>query len=465
MEEKLSILVVDDEIINLQNISHYLTRQGYSIQIAENGYVAMELIDSYHFDLVITDLKMEGVDGSQVMDYSKQKLPDIEVIIMTGYATVNSAVDAMARGAYYYLPKPIKLLELNTLIEKALEKSMLRREVSKLKQQILAKKGVTQFVGHHNKILKLKDDIALFSQLECNVLITGETGTGKELVARTIHELSSRSDRRFIPVNCAALNEELVLNELFGHEKDAYTGASQVHRGLFESAEGGVVLLDEIGEMPIATQAKVLRVLQDKKLYRIGGTQEIPVNFRVLAATNRDLEKAANEKHFRQDLFYRLNVATLHIPPLRERKEDIQLLIYHFLGKYPSADNEVKTISPEALKMLQQHDYPGNVRELENIIERALAICSGPAIERHHLPQGINQVNNEIKPVETETPVDLTVKSLQENERDYIIHILKSVDGNKTQAAKLMGIDRVSLWRKLNKYKESGIDIDRLFNP
>jgi len=465
MEEKLSILVVDDEIINLQNISHYLTRQGYSIQIAENGYVAMELIDSYHFDLVITDLKMEGVDGSQVMDYSKQKLPDIEVIIMTGYATVNSAVDAMARGAYYYLPKPIKLLELNTLIEKALEKSMLRREVSKLKQQILAKKGVTQFVGHHNKILKLKDDIALFSQLECNVLITGETGTGKELVARTIHELSSRSDRRFIPVNCAALNEELVLNELFGHEKDAYTGASQVHRGLFESAEGGVVLLDEIGEMPIATQAKVLRVLQDKKLYRIGGTREIPVNFRVLAATNRDLEKAANEKHFRQDLFYRLNVATLHIPPLRERKEDIQLLIYHFLGKYPSADNEVKTISPEALKMLQQHDYPGNVRELENIIERALAICSGPAIERHHLPQGINQVNNEIKPVETETPVDITVKSLQENERDYIIHILKSVDGNKTQAAKLMGIDRVSLWRKLNKYKESGIDIDRLFNP
>lgn len=463
MEEKISILVVDDETINLQNISHYLTRQGYSVQLAENGYAAMELIDTHHFDLVITDLKMEGVDGSQVMEYSKQKLPNTEVIIMTGYATVNSAVDAMAHGAFYYVPKPIKLQELKILIEKALEKHMLLREVSELKQQILAKKGVTQFIGHNPKIIKLKDDIALFSQLDCNILITGETGTGKELVARTIYELSVRANKRFVPVNCAALNDELVLNELFGHEKDAYTGASQVHRGLFETAEGGVVLLDEIGEMPLTTQAKILRVLQDKKLYRIGGTQEIPVNFRVLAATNRDLEQEVIEKRFRQDLFYRLNVATLHIPPLRERKEDIRLLIYHFLGKCPSADNEVKSISPEAAQILQEYDYPGNVRELENIIERALAICSGPAIERQHLPPGLIESSNAIKSQETVSEQKQVVKSLHENERDYIIHILKSVDGNKTQAAKLMGIDRVSLWRKLNKYKEEGLDIDRLF--
>jgi DNA-binding NtrC family response regulator len=463
MVENLSILVVDDEIINLQNISHYLTRQGYSVQIADSGYAAMELIDTHHFDLVITDLKMEGVDGNQVMDYTKQKLPNTEVIIMTGYATVNSAVEAMADGAYYYVPKPIKLQDLKTLVEKALEKHAMQREISELKQQILAKKGVTQFVGLSPKIVKLKDDIALFSQLDCSILITGETGTGKELVARTIYELSSRSDKKFVPVNCAALNEELVLNELFGHEKDAFTGASQIHRGLFETAEGGVVLLDEIGEMPLTTQAKILRVLQDKKLYRIGGTQEIPVDFRVLAATNRDLEKEVAEKRFRQDLFYRLNVATLHIPPLRERQEDIQLLIYHFLGKYPTADNEVKSISPEASQILQQYDYPGNVRELENIIERALAICSGPAIERQHLPLNLTQSRGLEKSHKTTPRKNPTVKSLQENERDYIIHILKSVNGNKTQAAKLMGIDRVSLWRKLNKYKEEGLDIDRLF--
>lgn len=463
MKEKIRILLVDDEIINLENLRHYLTKQGYSLQVAESGYVAIELIDNHVFDLVITDLKMEGIDGCQVMDYSKKKLPDAEVIIMTGYATVNSAVEAMARGAYYYLPKPIKLHDLKVLIEKALEKNMLRREVSELKQQIMAKKGVTQFVGHIEKILKLKDDITTFSQLDCNVLIVGETGTGKELVARTIYELSHRSNKRFMPINCAALSEELVLNELFGHEKDAYTGASQVHRGLFETANGGVILLDEIGEMPLPMQAKILRVLQEKKLYRIGGTKEIPVDFRTLAATNRDLEEEVQQKRFRQDLYYRLNIATLYIPPLRERKEDIQLLVYHFLGKYPTADNKVKTISSEAMKILQHYDYPGNVRELENIIERALAISRGPTIEARHLPQNLGSVSQELFQQDV-TKVEKTTKSLQENERDYIIRILKSVEGNKTKAAKLMGIDRVSLWRKLNKYKAEGLDVDLLFN-
>ncbi len=463
MEDKLSILVVDDEIINLENIRHFLTKQGYAVQIAENGHIAMEFIAAGDFDLVITDLKMEGVDGNQVLAYSKEMLPKAEVIIMTGYATVNSAVVAMARGAYYYLPKPIKLNELKTLIAKALEQNLLRREVSKLKQQILAKKGVTQFIGNTPSILKLKDDIVLFAQLDCNVLIIGETGTGKELVARTIHELSPRSAGRYIPINCAALSEDLVLNELFGHEKDAYTGASQTQRGLFETADGGVVLLDEIGEMPLTIQAKMLRVLQDKKLYRVGGTKEIPVNFRVLAATNRELEKEISHKRFRQDLYFRLNVATLEIPPLRERKDDILLLIYHFLGKYQGTKNQVTTISPEALRVLQQHDYPGNVRELENIIERALAMCSGPAIEQHHLPQGLKRYSNENTFTATEEREFVPSKSLEENERDYIIHILKSTDGNKTKAAKLMGIDRVSLWRKLNKYKNNGLDVDRIF--
>jgi DNA-binding NtrC family response regulator len=462
-EQSFSILVVDDEIINLENVRHYLIKLGYSVQVAANGHIAIELIEKHHFDLVVTDLKMEGIDGTQVMAYSKELLPNAEVIIMTGYATVNSAVEAMAQGAYYYLPKPIKLNELKALISKALEKTMLHREISQLKQQILAKKGVTQFIGHNKKILKLKDDIALFAQLDCNVMIIGETGTGKELVARTIHELSPRADKRFMPINCAALSEDLVLNELFGHEKDAYTGASKAQRGLFETADGGVVLLDEIGEMPTAIQAKMLRVFQDKKLYRVGGTREIQVDIRVLAATNRDLEKEVERGTFRQDLFFRLNVATLTIPPLRQRKDDIPLLVHHFLVKYPGANNQVKIISPEALQVLMQYDYPGNVRELENIIERAMAICDGPAIERHHLPQGLEQQIGSGTLRSSETEDSKTLKSLEEHERDYIIHILKSVGGNKTKAAKLMGIDRVSLWRKLNKYKENGIDIDRLF--
>jgi len=282
-------------------------------------------------------------------------------------------------------------------------------------------------------------------------------------VARTIYELSPRSDKRFIPINCAALSEELVLNELFGHEKDAYTGASQVHHGLFETANGGVILLDEIGEMPLPMQAKILRVLQDKKLFRIGGTREIPVDFRIVAATNRDLEKEIEEKRFRQDLYYRLNVATIHIPPLRQRKEDIQLLVYHFLAKYPTANNQVKTISPQALQALEHYDYPGNVRELENIIERALAICTGPTIEPSHLPADLTAGGTITVTPKSEKAEQVT-KSLHENERDYILRILKRAGGNKTKAAKLMGIDRVSLWRKLNKYKDEGLDIDRLYH-
>lgn len=463
MENALSILVVDDEIINLKNIQHFLIRQGFVVQIAENGRIAMQLIESENFDLVLTDLKMEGVDGNQVMAFSKKMLPHAEVIIMTGYATINSAVTSMADGAYYYLPKPIKLHELKTLINKALEHIRLRREVSQLKQQILDQKGGTQFIGHTPAILKLKDDIALFAQLDCNVLIIGETGTGKELVARTIHELSPRSEGPFIPINCATLTEDLAQNEMFGHEKDAYTGASQTQQGLFEAADGGVVLLDEIGEMSPTIQAKMLRVLQDKKIYRVGGTREIPVNIRVLAATNRELENELKQKRFRQDLFFRLNVATLEVPPLRQRKEDIHLLTHHFLDKYQGVNNKVRAISPEALKALLQYDYPGNVRELENIIERTLAICNGPAIELHHLPQNLKLSSRDDKITGTTTQEFVPSKSLEENERDYIIHILKSTGGNKTKAAKLMGINRVSLWRKLNRYKDEGFDIERLF--
>ena len=454
----ITILLVDDEAISLQNVGHFLEHQGFQTTAATSGNEALGLLKQFHFDLVITDLKMGDIDGVQVMKAAKDLHPEIEVIIVTGYATINSAVDAMAQGAFHYLPKPIKLKELHALVLRAAEKTMLRREISHLKRRIKAQQGTTQFIGRNPVILELKDSIAHFAQLDCNILISGETGTGKELVARTIYELSPRADRRFLPINCGAMTEELMLNELFGHEKSAFTNAGALHKGLLESTNGGVVLFDEIGEMPISMQVKLLRVLQEKTIIRLGGTRETPIDIRILAATNRDLKKEVNKGTFRQDLYYRLNVVNLHIPPLRDRKDDIPLLANYFLAKYSLPKGKNKNISPDALHRLQEYDYPGNARELENIIERSIAICDGPEIQAHHLPSDLSismQFN-----IPNIKAGHLTGKSLEENEREYILSILKSVDGNKTKAAKIIGIDRVSLWRKLKKYRKNGIDVD-----
>jgi DNA-binding NtrC family response regulator len=457
-ETTVSILLVDDEIISLRNIGHFLEQKGYTITTAASGSEAISFIDHRIFDLVITDLKMPDVDGVQVMKRAKEIHPEIEVIIVTGYATINSAVEAMSRGAFYYMAKPIKLNELHALIIQATEKLMLRREISHLKRRVQAQQGITQFIGHNPEILKLKDAIAHFAQLECNILITGETGTGKELVARTIYELSPRADKRFLPINCGAMNEELVLSELFGHTKEAFTGASKMHRGLLESASGGVVLLDEVGEMSSIMQVKLLRVLQDKKIIRVGDTKEIPVDVRILAATNRDLKRDIESGVFRQDLYYRLNVATLHIPPLRHRRDDIPLLVNYFLAKFSSQDDRAHTISPEALKCLEEYDFPGNARELENIIERSLALCGKEDVQVCHLPAELHGHSIQRTPPLPMAQMD-TQKSLDENEREYILAVLRNVNGNKTQASKIIGIDRVSLWRKLKKYEGDGFMI------
>ncbi len=457
MSEKhtIAILLVDDEVINLENVGHFLEQQGFQVTTATNGSEAINLLQQSHFDLVITDLKMGDVDGVQVMNTAKELQPEIEVIIITGYATINSAVDVMAQGAFYYLSKPIKLKELHALVLRAIEKTMLLQEISRLKQRIKTQQGTTQFIGQNPAILELKDSIVRFSQLDCNILITGETGTGKELVARTIYELSPRANKRFLPINCGAMTEELMVNELFGHEKDAYTDAGGLRNGLLESANGGVVLFDEIGEMPLTMQVKLLRVLQERKIIRVGGTREIPIDIRVLAATNRDLKKEVQKKSFRQDLYYRLNVVNLHIPPLRDRKDDIPLLVNYFLAKHPPSGG-TKTVSREALRRLQCYDYPGNARELENIIERSLALCDTSEIQPYHLPSDLSSSPNfHLPKIETVN----SSQSLDDNEREYILSVLKSVDGNKTQAAKIIGIDRVSLWRKLKRYENIGIDI------
>jgi DNA-binding NtrC family response regulator len=457
-ESSIHILLVDDEIINLENIGHFLGGKGYRISTAKSGSAAIELLRQTDFDLVVTDLKMGDVDGVQVLKTARELQPKIEVIMVTGYATVSSAVEVMSSGAFYYMPKPIKLNELYALVTQATEKAMLRQEISLLKQRIIAHPDVTQFIGHNAEILKLKDSIAHLAQLDCNILITGETGTGKELVARTIYELSPRENHRFLPINCGAMSEELISNELFGHDKDAFTGAGKMRQGLLESTTGGVVLLDEIGEMPVGMQVKLLRVLQEKKIIRVGGTREIPIDVRILAATNRDLQQEIIKGTFRQDLYYRLNVVTLHIPPLRERRDDIPLLTNYFLAKYSPKDSINRTMSGSALDSLVNYDFPGNARELENIIERSLALCSDDEIQRHHLPAEIHgsTAPKSYSPVGTNSK---NIKSLEENELEYLLAVLDSVDGNKTKAAKIIGIDRVSLWRKLKRFKSKGFTI------
>lgn len=461
LDQKIRILLIDDEVINLQNISLFLANEGYIVETAASGAEAIDKLSHEGFDLVITDLKIGDMDGIQVMQATKELQPDAEVIIMTGYATIDSAVEAMAQGAFYYLPKPIKLKELLSFVQKAMEKTLLKREINRLQQRIRAKKGVTQLVGQNPAILRLKDSIAQFAHLDCNVLITGETGTGKELVARTIYELSPRSNNRFLPINCGAMTEELMLNELFGHEKEAFTGAAKLRKGLLESANGGVVLFDEIGEMPLAMQVKLLRVLQERKILRVGGTQEIPIDVRILAATNRDLRDEVKQGHFRQDLYYRLDVVSLHIPPLRERKDDIPLLVNHFLAKYSSSDGSTRSISPEALMRLMDYDFPGNARELENIIERSLAICGESDVKAHHLPAELGNYHSFQIPANLNTQTTAPTHSLEDNEREYILSVLQSVEGNKTQAAKIIGIDRVSLWRKMKRYKSKGYDVGK----
>ncbi len=458
-ESPIRILLVDDEIINLENIGHFLGQKGYEVSTANDGSEAIDQLSQSNFDLVVTDLKMGAVDGVQVLKAARELHPQIEVIMMTGYATVNSAVEAMSQGAFYYLAKPIKLKELHALVSQATEKALLRHEITLLKQRIIAQPDVTQFIGHNPEILKLKDSIAHLAQLDCNILITGETGTGKELVARTIYELSPRDKHRFLPINCGAMSEELISNELFGHDKDAFTGAGKMRQGLLESTAGGVILLDEIGEMPIGMQVKLLRVLQERKIIRVGGTREIPIDVRILAATNRDLQEEIKKGNFRQDLYYRLNVVTLHIPPLRERQDDIPLLTNYFLAKYSPQDSISRTMSGKALDCLVDYEFPGNARELENIIERSLALCPDDEIQLHHLPPEIHGSTANPATYNPVVHAPKSIKSLEENELEYLLAVLDSVDGNKTQAAKIIGIDRVSLWRKLKRFKSKGFTI------
>lgn len=443
------ILIVEDELIARENLDHVLTKEGYNTVAVDSGVRAFKELERQEFDLVMTDLRMQQVDGMQVLERTKELYPDTEVVVITGFATVSTAVEAMQKGAYHYLPKPYKIEEVRILVRQALEKRWLRQEVTDLKRQVQSQKTVPFLVGKSPRIEALKQTIEQIAPTDATVLILGETGTGKELVAKAIHHLSLRAEKRFMAINCGAFSEELLANELFGHEKEAFTGARGVKKGLLEVAGGGTVFLDEIGEMPQSMQVKLLRVLQEKTLMRVGGTSEIPVDLRVLAATNKDLKGEVERGNFRQDLYYRINVVTLEVPPLVERQDDIPLLVQHFLRKFAELqEKKLEKIAPAVMEALINYEFPGNIRELENIMERAVTLCNGPVIEMAHLPLDFQQPHM----FQVQRHQKREFHSLEENEKEYISWVVKQVNGNKTKAAEILGIDRVSLWRKLKRY-------------
>jgi DNA-binding NtrC family response regulator len=445
--KRARILIVEDELIARENLDHVLRKEGYDTVAVESGPLVFQELEKGEFDLVMTDLRMQQVDGLQVLERAKEIYPDTEVIMITGYATVTSAVEAMQRGAYHYLPKPYKIEEVRILVRKALEKRWLRQEVADLKRQVQSQKGIPLIIGKSPRIEALKATVQQIAPTDATVLILGETGTGKELVAKAIHQLGTRADKRFLAINCGAFSEELLANELFGHEREAFSGARGVKKGLLESAPGGSVFLDEIGDLPPAMQVKLLRVLQEKTLIRVGGTAEIPVDIRILAAANKDLKAEVDRGAFRQDLFYRINVVTLHVPTLAERRDDIPLLCQHFLQKYAAAQGkQIEKIADEVMDILMEYEFPGNIRELENIMERAVTLASGPAIELSLLPGDFQQPGFQVQ-----RRLGQEFLTLEENEQEYIAWVLKQMHGNKTRAAEVLGIDRVSLWRKLKR--------------
>ncbi len=448
MPNTVKLLIIDDERIALRNLEHVMKKEGYDVTGTQSGMNALKLLDEQQFDVVLTDLRMEKVDGMQILAKSRERHPDCEVIMITGFATLDSAVDAMRHGAFHYIAKPFKLDEVRQVVKEAIAKVMLKKENQNLREQLEHYQGKVKIITQDPTMERLLETARQIGPTDCNVLISGESGTGKELFARYTHYNSNRAAGPFFALNCGAFTEELLSNELFGHEKGAFTGALAMKKGLFEMASGGTLFLDEITEMPPSMQVKLLRVIQEKELLRVGGTEVVKVDVRFVAATNRNIQDAIKEGSFRQDLYFRLNVVSLRIPPLSERKDDIPLLSYYFLKKYAVLmKKNVSELSQDVIGLLMNYDFPGNVRELENIMERGVALASGKVIELAHLPEDLRELN-----IRTFRKKEGKMPSLDEQEEGYIKWVLNEVGGNKTLAAQILGIDRVSLWRKLKKY-------------
>ena len=448
MQNHIKILVVDDERIAVKNLEHILKKEGYTVTGTESGSNALKLLEEQQFDVVLTDLRMEKIDGLHILKKCHDLQPDTEVIMITGYATLESAVEAMKKGAFHYIAKPFKLDLVRNVVKEAAEKVRLKRENRTLRDQIENFQGKVKIITQDPTMQRLLETAKQISPTDCNVLLTGESGTGKEVFARYIHLHSKRAEGPLFAINCGAFTEELLSNELFGHERGAFTGAVATKKGLVEMASRGTLFLDEITEMPPSMQVKLLRVIQEREVLRVGGTNPVKVDVRFIAATNRDIHEAIKKGSFRHDLYFRLNVVSLFIPPLSERRDDILILSYYFLNKYTALmKKEIREISPEVIAILQGYDFPGNVRELENIIERGVALANGSSIEIAHLPEDLKVIS-----IKTFRKKEGKIPSLEDQEIAYIQWVLKEVGGNKTTAAQILEIDRVSLWRKLKKY-------------
>jgi DNA-binding NtrC family response regulator len=442
------ILIVDDEATAVENLAHVCRKEGYEVTTRTTGQGALDALEKNRYDIVLSDLRMEKVDGMAILRRSKELDPETVVIIITGFATLDSAIEAMKAGAFHYISKPFRLDEVREVVRNAMEMVNLKRENRQLKEELTLSRSEHSIITQDAIMQRLLDTARQIAPTDTNVLITGESGTGKELLARFIHSHSGRSVRLFKAVNCGALQEDLLANELFGHEKGAYTGATESREGLIEATNGGTLFLDEIAEMSLGMQVKLLRVIQEREVQRLGSTHTISVDIRLIAATHRDLRDEVAAGRFRQDLYYRLDVVGLHLPPLAERRDDIPLLAFYFLQKHAVRMNRsVEDIDPEAMVTLIEYDYPGNIRELENIIERGVALAQARQLGINDLPSTL--VEHAVHVVREDTG---RLPTLVERETDYIRHVLERSGQNRTRAAKILGIDRVSLWRKLKKY-------------
>ncbi|GAX59156.1 response regulator [Candidatus Scalindua japonica] len=449
------ILVVEDDEYVLGSIKSVLDGEGYKVKTASNGLDALNLYRKAPYALVVSDLKMPQMDGFELLKQLKNEYPDVSLIMMTAYGSVRTAVEAMKIGAYDYLTKPVSAEELRLVVKRVFEKQKLIIENKLLRKELEERFGFGNIIGKSHRIQQVYDIVTQVADTDATVLITGETGTGKELVAHAIHQNSNRKNSPFVIMNCSALPETLLETELFGHEEGAFTGAIKQRTGKFEHADKGTVFFDEMSNLPLSMQAKLLRLLQEKSFERIGGNHTINVDVRIIAATNKDLKKLSEEGSFRNDLYYRLNVVPIQLPPLRERREDIPLLVSHFIEKYnKSFKKDIKSISPNALTILMSYYWPGNVRELENLVERAVIMMKGDIINEVDLLIPTNKQQEEgLKGLYDGRITDSSLEEfLSHCEETYITKLLKRYKGRIDSSAKISGIDSKTLYRKMKKY-------------
>ncbi len=457
------ILIVDDDSKILEVIAEVLTEGGYAVDTASDGAKAIKSIDAESYDLVVTDLKMPKTDGMAVLKHVVSRSPDTMCIILTGYGTIQGAVEAIKAGAFHYITKPVKAAEILAVVEKALKYRHLERENILLRQQLKKKYRFENFIGDSKEIQDVFELIEKVANTDSTVLITGESGTGKELIAKAIHYNSYRRDKPMVVINCGAIPEELLESELFGHEKGAFTGAHKSRMGRFELANGGTIFLDEIGDMSPNLQVKLLRVLQEQKFERVGSTRTIGVDVRIIAATNQDLLSAVKKGKFREDLYYRLNVIPIIVPPLRRRKSDTPLLVDFFVKKFnQEKQKNIKRFTPKAMEALLRYDWPGNVRELENLVERVIILSNGDEVGVKDLPESMIQRTKTVEPEKAAIPRAAMPfdRAVAEYEKQLILKALEEANWVKTKAAKLLKMNRTTLIEKMKKIKLRGPAVD-----